>query len=202
MVKIFSNFDTKFDDKALAKAQEEFGAEHVCFVRRDMIYVIFKILLPTLLWAISAGLLLLFVYGTEFGQLLGSFFEWFIRVLIGISWLMLGIMMSNKFIDYYMDFTIITPKQITTYDQTWIFTRLQRSLDIAKIKSIRVDKKWFLHSVFNYGSIVFFSEGDQKFWDIRLNYITDPASLSAKLADILKLNESDPSKTPVVPLAM
>lgn len=191
MVRIFSNFDTKFDDKALLKAQEEFGEEHVWFIRRDRIYVIFKILLPTLLRAMAAGLLLLFVYGTEFGSLLGRFFQGFVWAIIGISWVMLAVVMTNKIIDYYMDFTIITPTQITTYDQTGIFTRLQRSLDIAKIKSIRVDKKGFLHSVFNYGSIVFFSEWDQKFGDITLNYISDPAKLSAKLWEILKLNQTE-----------
>lgn len=190
MVKIFSNFDSKFDDVAFEKAKKEFWADNVCFVRRDRIYIVFKIMIPVFLRLISAMLLLWFVYGTEFWSLLWSAFEIFIWICIGITWIMLAWVMTNKLIDYYMDFTIITQKRITSYDQTWIFTRAERALDISKIKSVRVMKKWILHSMFNYWSIVFFSEWDDKHWDITLNYITDPNKLSKKLWDILKLNEA------------
>ncbi len=191
MVKIFSNFDSTFDDVALLKAKKEFWDEHVCFVRRDKIYIVFKILIPIFLWIITAMLLLAFVYWTEFWELLWSSFEIFIWICIWFSWLVLAWVMTGKFIDYYMDFTIITPKRITAYDQTWIFTRSERALDISKIKSIRVMKKWILHSMFNYWSIVFFSEWDDKNGDITLNYITDPNKLSKRLWDILRLNEAD-----------
>jgi len=53
-------------------------------------------------------------------------------------------------IDYYMDFTIITPKDITCYNQNFLFHTSVRTLDMSKIKSVRVDKIGLLKSIFNY----------------------------------------------------
>ncbi|USN55297.1 MAG: hypothetical protein H6765_01510 [Candidatus Peribacteria bacterium] len=61
-------------------------------------------------------------------------------------------------LDYYLDFSIITPTQITNYNQTGFFGKSTRSLDLAKIKSVRVDQQGIMRSLWNYGSIVFLSE--------------------------------------------
>lgn len=188
MVQIFSNFDTRFDDVAFEKAKREFGKWKVCFVRRDKIYVVFKILIPIFLRLIWSMLFLALGYWTDLIELLWAWFWVFIWLCIWLSGAVLSWIMTNKFIDYYMDFTIITPKRITSYDQTWIFTRAERVLDISKIKSVRVLKTWVFHSIFNYWSIVFFSEWDDKNWDITLNYITDPNKLSARVWQILELD--------------
>ncbi len=91
-------------------------------------------------------------------------------------------------IDYYMDFTIITPKDITCYNQNFLFHTSVRALDISKIKSIRVDKIGLLKSIFNYWAIVFFAEGDQsgQMGDITLQYITNPDKLRDKIDDLVK----------------
>ncbi len=87
-----------------------------------------------------------------------------------------------------MDFTIITPNDITCYNQNFLFHTSVRALEINKIKSIRVDKIGLLKSIFNYGSIVFFAEGDQsgQMWDITLQYITNPDKLRDKIDDLVK----------------
>jgi uncharacterized membrane protein YdbT with pleckstrin-like domain len=72
----------------------------------------------------------------------------------------MGFKLLKRFIDYKMDFAIITPKEIVSYNQTGIFSRSSRSLDVDKIKTISVDKKGLLRSIFNFGSIIFLSEGD------------------------------------------
>lgn len=87
-----------------------------------------------------------------------------------------------------MDFTIITPNDITCYNQNFLFHTSVRALEINKIKSIRVDKIGILKSIFNYGAIVFFAEGDQsgQMWDITLQYITNPDKLRDKIDDLVK----------------
>ena len=40
-----------------------------------------------------------------------------------------------------MDYTIVTPEVVTQYDQTGVFDRSTRALDITKIKTVSVDKK-------------------------------------------------------------
>ena len=40
--------------------------------------------------------------------------------------------------NYYMDFVIVTPKQITVFDQEGFLTRSTRAVDTEKIKTINV----------------------------------------------------------------
>jgi len=188
MVSILSNFDTKFDDICVNEAIEAFDKDHICFIRRDRIYVLLKIFLPTILWLIFSIILLSLAYGTGVWTTLWSAFQIFIRIIVCATWLILLWKVTTKLIDYYMDFTIITPKQITSYDQGWIFTRDARSLDITKIKSVRIEKKWILRSLFNFGTIVFFAEWDENHWDIKLNYISDPNKLSKRLQEIINID--------------
>lgn len=86
-----------------------------------------------------------------------------------------------------MDFTIITPKQVMSFDQTGLFNKTTRALDTDKIKSMRVDLHGLLWSIFNYWSIVFLSEGDsESLWEIRLNYMSDPNKLREKIEVIIE----------------
>ena len=185
MVKILSNFDTKFDDICVNVAIQEFDKDHICFIRRDKIYMLMKIIAPSFFRLLLAIILLWVAYGSWLWKTLWSAFQVFVRILVCISGFILLRKVSTKLIDYYMDFTIITPKQITSYDQSWIFSRNARSLDINKIKSVRVKKEGFIRSIFNYGSIVFFAEWDENHWDIKLNYISDPNKLSKRLQEII-----------------
>lgn len=185
MVKIFSSFDTKLDDKLLAKAQKEYWKDHVCFIRRDPIYLIIKVITPLVWWLIFIGLWVILAYGIDLWDGLQEILQRMIWIMIVISGLRLSSYATIKIIDYYMDFTIITPKNISTFDQTWIFDRATRTLDISKIKSISVDKKGISRSLFNYGSIIFFAEWDASFGDIRLNYINNPASLEKRIVSVM-----------------
>jgi len=47
-MRILSNFDTRFDDDCVDEACAEYGSSNISFIRRDKIYVVLKIILPTL----------------------------------------------------------------------------------------------------------------------------------------------------------
>lgn len=71
MVKIFSNFDTKFDDACVDEACDEFGKENICFIRRDRIYLVLRVIIPVFIWLIFTVLLIIFAYASSIGDALG-----------------------------------------------------------------------------------------------------------------------------------
>ncbi len=191
-MRIFSNFDTNLNDRLYQEAVERFGEDKVLFVRRDKIYLILKIWLRLWIWLLICGLFLILFYTYVWmWSPIGRFFWWLLRLIIIITWLILIYLVIKKLIDYYMDYTIVTPLNITQYDQTWILQRTTRSLDIFKIKTISIDKRWLLRSIFNYWSIVFFTEWDSsQQWDITLNYISNPNLLRDSIQNIIDVSES------------
>ena len=100
-----------------------------------------------------------------------------------------------KFVDYYMDYMIITPHQITGYDQGGIFKRETRSLDSEKIKTINIISEGRWGSVFNFWSIVFLSEGDSDNGDIKLKFMNDPVHLRDRIIEIIDVDVYKKSST-------
>lgn len=184
-MKIFSSFDTGLSKRQHNEAIEEYGEEDVLLVHRSPIYLLLRVYNPLAWWVIASILLLWWMYTTGIWWLITM---WWILVIISGLYIFWRIM--SKLIDYYMDFALITPKQITAYDQWWLLDRSIRALDIMKIKSINIRKNWLLDSIFNYGSIVFFSEGDPSgghhpTGDIELNYMAHPTRLKNKISAII-----------------
>jgi uncharacterized membrane protein YdbT with pleckstrin-like domain len=117
-------------------------------------------------------------------------------IVYSLLWLLVGrlwVIYIGKIIDYYMDFTIVTHKQILSYDQSGIFKRNSRSLDLTKIKSVNIEKDGFMRSLFNFGTIVFFSEWDNlashdenMLGNIRLNYVKYPRKIRENIIDVVK----------------
>jgi hypothetical protein len=177
---------------------EKYGPDKVIVVRRDPIYLWFKIIIPSLFWFGIIGLFLWYSTKISFGlsQNTIMFARLLLLLIVGIIRLF---KISHKLIDYYMDFCIITPVQITSYDQCGIFRRSSRSLDINNIRSIDVDKDWLLNSIFNYGTIIFFSELDvihqnntnedmsnEEMGSIKLNYMKYPRKVVDTITTIIK----------------
>ena len=88
-----------------------------------------------------------------------------------------------------MDYCIITPDDIILTQQKWFLSRLVRTLDVAKIKSIHTDKHSLLHSIFNTWKIVFMSDGDkEQLWEIAFEYISDPEWQKKRIQRIISEN--------------
>ena len=85
-----------------------------------------------------------------------------------------------------MDYCIITPEDIILAEQSGIFKRQLRTLDTSKIKSICVYKRKFLTSIFNNGSLVFMSDGDDNnLGEISIDFIYDPEHKKTLISNIL-----------------
>lgn len=190
MVRLFSNFDTKHRQEKYEECCLQYGKSSVVCVRRDSIYLYIYIIFPYLI-----SFLLLIVWLLT----LVKTFSWdssiTAKLLYGIVTFccLIGLLpivwrTGQRMIDYYLDFVMVTPTQITLYDQSGIFSRSSKSIDSRKLKTVSVDKKWFLRSIFNYGSILFLTEWDSEYGDVKLNYIKDPYAMRKQIREIMHLD--------------
>jgi len=91
-------------------------------------------------------------------------------------------------INFEMDFVIITPKYIDTYNQTWLFKKETKSIGVEKIKSIQTNKKWILRSLFNFWEIIILTEWDEAWkWEIKLKYIAAPDKIKQKIITLMNV---------------
>jgi hypothetical protein len=102
--------------------------------------------------------------------------------------------LGKLYIDYTMDFTIVTPEQIISYDQTFVLNRFVRTMQTSKIKTVSISKSWLIYSLFDNGDISFLSEWDQAEGEITLDWIKDPEAIKRTvlhLVDVAKKLESE-----------
>ncbi len=191
-MKIFANFDTKAPLEAYKKALVEYGADKVIFVRRHRIYLTFYVTIPLVLVGtlLVAAFLLWWGYAVDvIGNIVTNVIFTVIAAIIALFTL---IRVMFNYINYLLDYTIVTPRLIISYNQTGIFQRQVRTIDTDKIKAITVSGKSFLQSLFNYGSVVFLSEGDDDdYGDINLRFLKNPDLLREEVIRIIEMAKDD-----------
>jgi len=179
-MKILSTFDTEFKKKVIAEEKRKYG-DKVFSIHKWRFFLWLHVLAPAvflIIWFIllAVGLAMIDVSET---------FQIVVNVIIVMAmWMFVYYWYSvlKQYIDYIMDFAVITPEQIINYNQTGILSRQGRTLDVDKIKTITVGKEWFLRSLFNFGNIIFLSEWDTTSrWDIELYFIDDPDKVKTKI---------------------
>jgi hypothetical protein len=93
---------------------------------------------------------------------------------------------SDKVLNYYLDFTIITPQEIVQYDQKWFFSRPMKTVAANKIKTISIRKWGVLQSIFNFWTLMFLSEWDEQGrWDIEIYFVHKPEEKKEQIRNIL-----------------
>lgn len=183
MVKILSNFDTKFPQLMYQQYVDIYGSRNVLLVRRSFVYMVYRIIIPLLsMMLLLWGMLSL---GIWLSQFFGIGIEWIFLVISIIIAAVVFWKVIGASIDFFLDFTIVTPRFVMEYDQLGVFGRTARSLDSKKIKSVRVDKKWFLKSLFNYGDILFYGEWDTQIPEIAIKFIYNPLVLRDKITRLI-----------------
>lgn len=197
-MRIFSNFDTQLDDELYQKEVAKFGQEKVMIIHRDSIYVWLKIVFPEMIFAGIIALMIYVEVRLMQSKIISTIITNIGMIVIGICIILALWYFTRKLMDYYMDFAIITPRQIVSYQQSGLFRRSSVSLDLTNLRSINEEKNGILKSIFNYGTIVFLSEwGEYKAFNvdpdeaidtgmIKLNYITYPRKVREKIIHIVK----------------
>jgi hypothetical protein len=93
--------------------------------------------------------------------------------------------LGKRWVDYTMDYLIITPKEITKYDQWGMFHRDVENIPVDKVKSISLSKHGFFQSLFDIGSLIFLAEWDSEEGDIVMDYIDGVTGTEKKIKQVL-----------------
>ena len=169
-MKIFSTFDTKFKHKSLVEKKEKYGQDKVHLLEKSSFFLLKNIIIPFFVIIILTLLS---------GYILSEYLKTppIVNIIIMSGILLMGVLYAaiiKHYIDYKMDYCIVTPDEIILTEQSGLFNRWIRTLDITKVKSISVQKHDLFNSLFNNWAIIFMSEGDDKLGEIVLEYIHNP----------------------------
>jgi hypothetical protein len=178
-MRIFSNFDTKIRTKAVDEQIVRYGRENVICFGRSRLYWALKIFLPMVfLIAFWLGIIALFYYVFDSEYLL------FFCIAIGVLSLFFFVPIIGKWIDYELDFIIVTPDFLMMYDQAWIFKKKVITVNEKSIKTISVERSGLLYSLFNNWDIIVLSEWDMVHWEITLKWIPRPEKRKKQISKI------------------
>lgn len=181
-MKIFSNFDTTLKRRTFARYQKQFGHGNVVLIVKWRLFWIEKIFMPLVFYVVmSSGILYLFYYFLWYdGFLYGGI------PLVSLGLFILAGPLLTRYIEYKMDFSVVTPKLLITYDQKWIFRRNIKTINTLNIKTVSVEKVWFWYSLFNTWDLVFLSEWwDMQHGEVVLHYISKPEKHRHAIAFVL-----------------
>lgn len=92
----------------------------------------------------------------------------------------------NIMINTEMDYKVIIPNQILSFNQKWVFWDTQ-SMNSDKIKTMNTKYSWFISSFLNYWNVLIFSEWDQKnSWEMVIDYVWDPVRSVKEIEKVLR----------------
>jgi hypothetical protein len=111
---MLSTFDTKLVQRELNKYTQKHGADKTLLIQRDTIYRNIYIVLPTIGFLIFVSIFVItgIVNNVDYSV------YWYIKLgLLCCAFFVFLYRISDKVLNYYLDFTIITPQEIVQYDQ-------------------------------------------------------------------------------------
>ena len=186
-MKILSNFDTKLYENLKQDYVKQYGSENVMVIRRASIFFWLYIMFPLLLLLT----VLAFITWLAFGIVIN---DQTMESIIHIGSLLTGLIILIvrwcrillRYFDYTMDFCIITPKELVSYNQSGLFNRRTEVIDTEKVKTINKIPQWFFGSMFNFASLVFLSEWDNEVGDISLNFVENPEEVYKQIRQLIE----------------
>ncbi len=164
-----------------------YGKESVFCIHRARIFWVFYCFTPAVA-LVALVVILILLFGIDSGDAsLNSLKNVLVSLAIAFVIIAGGMKILKKYFDYKMDFCVITPQEITAYNQSGILNRNSKTIDADKIKSDTEECSGFIKSFFNFGNIRFLSEGDTaEGWDITLNFVHDPIETKNKVRNLIE----------------
>jgi len=180
-MKILSNFDTNYRRDVLADYVDQYGSDNVLLIQRSSLFAWLYVYVPLIIYSIIIWLAFYITYFLVDVDLIIRI-VWLIAIFFIIFMLVKTI---QNYIDYILDFGIITPKWVSLYTQTWILNRDATSLNLRNIRTITVSKKWFIYSFFNNGDIIILSEWtENQLWEVKMQYVYKPEEKRERIRHI------------------
>jgi uncharacterized membrane protein YdbT with pleckstrin-like domain len=156
----------------------------VYFLRRDTIVFIQQALLFVFLLAIPFGLY--YFAQISFPTLLENSIVYpLLVILMSVYFLTVWLVLFTSFIDYYLDFWIVTNDRIINVEQH-LFARTISELDLYKIQDVTGESTGFLQTIFNFGNVYVQTAG--KVERFIFEQVPNPREVARK---IIELSEED-----------
>lgn len=196
-MKILNNFDTELKKHEYDDAVKTFWKDNVLLIQRYVAYWIIKGIIPIAIYVIVSIIILYLLFTYIFEQLDTLF--WFCFWVWCLGSLIFLYNMLMKYIDYTMDFTIITPNEILTHKQYWIINSDYKNFPAKNIRSISSGREGFLWNVFWYGHILFLTDWSVVDktdswrhwpWKILLTYVYRPNETRKKIMNLCIWDEN------------
>lgn len=186
---IISTFDPKFQKKTISKNIEKYWAENIIHIKKSKLFFLIKILIPSVFWTtILIFLLTISIVNINMYWVLIT-----LSILFILLWLVPIIKVIKLYLDYSMDFIIVTPEALIRYNQEWFFKRISKTIDLKDVRSTSVRKAGLIDSIFNNGSLVFLSEAWEREDDeamrageIVFRYIYHPDKVNSEVNKLLR----------------
>jgi membrane protein YdbS with pleckstrin-like domain len=185
-MKLLSNFDTQLKQQLYQESVEQFDTEHVLLIQRSRFFYWTRVWVPMIalllmiFWAIAA------LYYFQIRE---------VPILITIGLVLLALLYQAwrgvwpDYVDYSMDFMIVTPQEVMMYDQDGVLHRSSQRIHVRNIKNITTSKTGFLQSLFDLGTITFISElGDHEGQGEISMDMVDVNRIETRVRDILRFN--------------
>lgn len=156
----------------------------IYFLRRDTIVFVLQFFLFAFLLAIPFGLY--YFFQVSFPTIFENPILYPLLVLLGgVYFLTVWLLFFTSFIDYYLDFWIVTNDRIINVEQH-LFARTISELDLYKIQDVTGESKGFLQTMFDYGHVYVQTAGATE----RFNFeeVPKPREVAGK---IIALAEED-----------
>ena len=193
---IISTFDPRFKKQLLEKSKEEFWEWNVVYIKKSHLFLCVKVLLPFILWfSVLVTLITCAILYIPWTWLR-------ITTCVIVIWAFAapGYKILKYFLDYEMDFAVVTPKSFLRYNQTWFFKRSSKAIDMKHIRSVYVRKAWFFNSIFNNWHIIVLTEWSawnpkedwNNPWEVEFRYVYHPEYYSNRIQKLLEsINEEE-----------
>lgn len=169
----------------LREAERGFGKGQSLLIRKSRFYFYQYIGFPIFGYLV---LLIIGLYAVLMVEEVPVEAQWGFLIIMVVIGFAMNVKLSKRRIDYRMDFLLITPKEVTKYDQGGVFHRDIENIPVDKIKSISVGKHGFLQSLFDIGSLTFLAEWDREEGDIVMDYIDAVGSTERKIKQVMGMS--------------
>ena len=155
-MKILSNFDTTLPETLEKEYESMFGKDKVIVIRKSKLYFYKYLGGPLMVF----GILLIGGIYSLYVVLDSVAVEWELAFWTVILMYILALLtqISGRWVSYKMDFLMVTPKEVIKYDQWGVFSRSTEKIHADKIKSMSIEKHWFIQSLLDIGEIHFLAD--------------------------------------------
>lgn len=190
-MRIFSSFDTEHKKRVIDNYIATHWSENILVLSRSKLYLRWRIYIRIAIYTILLAFWLYLIF---------TLTKWpnsrlYLTIIITIPYIVSVRPIIWKYIDYKMDFVVVTPTGVFFYNQRWFLYREMSALNLQNIRSVNIQKSRFLYTLFDNGDIIFLSEWQEiPLWEILIRYIADPEGKKDQIQRIFEISRQTPDE--------